>query len=62
MWILEHFLSAEVESEVGVWVCRVPSHSNPADGPSRGVCPSFLAQAQQVKVDVGMLAALASAA
>ena len=62
MLILEHFLRAEVESEVGVWVCRVASHSNPADGPSRGVCPSFLAQAQQVKVDVGMLAALASAA
>ena len=60
MTILNSMLHLEAACDVNVWVCRVPSHSNPADGPSRGLRPGFLSQAKEVKVDVGALVSLAS--
>ncbi|CAE7811218.1 unnamed protein product [Symbiodinium sp. CCMP2592] len=60
MCILERMLRSEASLGIQLWVCRVPSHSNPADGPSRGLCPAFLSKAKEVKVDVGALVSLAS--
>ncbi|CAE7396126.1 zdhhc15 [Symbiodinium sp. CCMP2592] len=62
MCILERMLRLEASLGIQLWVCRVPSHSNPADGPSRGLCPAFLSKAKEVKLDVGHLVSLASGA
>ncbi|OLP90348.1 hypothetical protein AK812_SmicGene28078 [Symbiodinium microadriaticum] len=53
MALLSPLLALEESTKVSLWVCRVPSHSNPSDGPSRGTCPAFLTQARPEKVDVG---------
>ena len=53
MALLSSLLALEESTKVSLWVCRVPSHSNPSDGPSRGTCPAFLTQARPEKVDVG---------
>ena len=47
-------LEVEQSSDVQLWVCRVPSHSNPADAPSRGDVPAFLQGARSVQVEVGL--------
>ena len=60
MRILDKMLHLEAAIDCQLWVCRVPSYSNPADGPSRGQCPSFLDKAKEVKLDVGTLVSLAS--
>ena len=60
MRILDKMLHLEAAIDCQLWVCRAPSHSNPADGPSRGLCPCFLDKAKEVKLDVGTLVSLAS--
>ena len=48
--MLNNLLSQESSLEVCFWFSRVPSVCNPADAPSRGEIPSWLAQASRVEV------------
>ena len=53
--MLHRFLLCEQACQVRLWLCRVPSHSNPADAPSRGALPPLCSEAQRVVIDEGML-------
>ena len=57
--LLENFLVQEASLDASFWFDRVPSACNPSDGPSRGVFPQYLKQANRVEVDVGLLDLLA---
>ena len=50
--LLENFLSQESSLGTHFWFCRVPSPCNPADAPSRGLFPQWLAC---VKKSMGIL-------
>ena len=53
--IVESCLRCETDHSLRLWIARVPSISNPADGPSRGEVPKFLEGASELEIDVGIV-------
>ena len=52
MRLVKAVTGLEVECQIKVWFCRVPTSSNPSDGPSRFDCSEIMAKSgKRFKVD-----------